>query len=154
MALDTNIDLNKLSVNKQKIQETWILNTLYESNARWNIVYGHHPWKSTGSHGNCSPKLDKLYNKIAKTKKVDLFISGHDHNQQHIYIPNKPNMIVSGVGAKSRHIPFTLNLYNELKYSSSNLGCCIIEFGRDILKISFYNTNKEKEYSFEIHKSN
>ena len=149
IAIDTNF--NRMSKSNKQLQEKWILNTLYDSNARYNIIFGHHPWKSFGQHGDCDDELDLFYNKISQTNKVDLIISGHDHNQQHIFIPNKPNMIISGVGGKTRDMPH-LKLQNELKFSSSNLGCCMIEFNKKYLTVNFYNINKIKEYSVNIHK--
>ena len=80
----------------------------------------------------------ELYEKINRTNKVDLIISGHDHEQQHIYIPNKPNMIISGVGGRTHHEnPITIS--NELKYRSTKLGCCVIDFTKKFLQITFYN---------------
>ena len=146
------IDTNLTKMKNRKTQEAWLINSLYESKARWRIVFGHHPWKSFGSHGNCSDVLDELYEKINRTNKVDLIISGHDHEQQHIYIPNKPNMIISGVGAKTHHNN-PIMIYNELKYRSSKLGCCMIDFTKNFLKISFYNTTKEKEYTCIVSKN-
>lgn len=146
------IDTNLTKMKNRKTQEQWLINSLYESKARWRIVYGHHPWKSFGSHGNCDDILDDLYEKINRTNKVDLIISGHDHEQQHIYIPNKPNMIISGVGGKLHTGP-PIMLYNELKYRSTNLGCCVIDFTKNFLKISFYNTEKKKEYTCIVSKT-
>ena len=34
-------------------------------------MYGHHPWKSFGSHGNCDDILDELYEKINRANKAD-----------------------------------------------------------------------------------
>ena len=51
-AIDTNVE--KLSERNRKIQEKWVTDALKNSRARWRIVYGHHPWKSTGSHGNAN----------------------------------------------------------------------------------------------------
>jgi len=145
------IDTNIYKMKNRKLQEQWILNTIYESKARWIVVFGHHPWKSFGAHGNCDEELDELYNKINNIGKVDLILSGHDHDKQHILIPDKPNMIVCGVGAETRD---TINFFNnkELKYFSPTLGCAMIDFYKTKMKISFYNTDKEKEYSFLVNK--
>ena len=146
------IDTNLCKMKNRKLQEQWILNTIYESKARWIIVFGHHPWKSFGAHGDCDEELDKLYNKISNIGKVDLILSGHDHDKQHIYIPGKPNMIVCGVGSETRE---TIQFYNnkELKYYSPTLGCAMIDFSnKKNMKISFYNSDKEVEYSFLINK--
>lgn len=148
IAMDSN--LNK--IKNQKTQEQWIINTLLESRSRWNIVLSHHPWFNYGQEPyDCGDKLDTLFNKINSTNKIDLIISGYETNQQHIYIPNKPNIIISGVGSQNNELP-VVNIYKELKYESNNLGCCMIEFHKNSLNIHFYNIKKKKEYNFSIHK--
>lgn len=143
------IDSNKIKNKKtQEIQEVWAINTLLESKSRWNILISHHPWVSGGDN-ECSKELNNLFNKLVETKKVDLIISGHEYNQQHIYIPNKPNMIISGVGSIGDKTPI-IKLYDELKFSSNELGCCMIEFTKKKLNISFYNIKKQKIHNFSI----
>ena len=151
-AIDTNVE--KLSERNRKIQEKWVTDALKNSRARWRIVYGHHPWKSTGSHGNANNYfLNSLYNKIVETHKVDIILSGRDHDQQHIHIPNLPNLVISGTGSKVRSAPKIFRTNNPyLKFYSENLGCCIIEVSSTKLDIHFYNTSKKKEYSFKIQK--
>ena len=95
--------------------------------------------------------MNLLYSKLNETKKIDLIISGHENNQQHIYIPNKPNMIISGVGSQYNNYPI-LKIYKQLKFSNNELGCIIIDVLKNTLKISFYNINKKNIYNYSIHK--
>ena len=145
------IDSNLSRMKNRKTQEQWLINTILESKSRWNILFTHHPWENFGEKEKCNSELNDLFNKINATKKIDLIISGHENTQQHIYIANKPNMIISGVGRVSNNLPI-LNIYKELKYSSNNLGCCMIDFSRNCLKISFFNIKKKREYNFSIYK--
>ena len=145
IVIDTNLD----KIKNKKTQEIWALNTLLESRSRWNILISHHPWYSRSNKNNCDSELDLLYTKLNNTNKLDLIVSGHDTSQQHIYIPNKPNMIISGVGCMSGKMP-VLELYNELKFFSNELGCLMIEFNKNKLNISFYNANKIKIHNFSI----
>jgi tartrate-resistant acid phosphatase type 5 len=145
--LDSNLNKTK----NKKTQEMWAVNTLLESKSRWNIVISHHPWISFNDVGGHlgDGELNVLYSKLNETKKIDLIISGHENNQQHIYIPNKPNMIISGVGSSSDKSPI-IKIYDELKFSSNELGCCMVEFSKTRLNITFYNTNKKKIHNFSI----
>lgn len=146
--LDSNLDKSK----NKKTQEIWAINTLLESKSRWNILVSHHPWVSFGIKYKYSHELDILFNKLVDTNKVDLIISGHENNQQHIYIPNKPNMIISGVGSQHNNKYPIIKIYDELKFSSNELGCCIIEVNKKKLSISFYNINKQKIHNFSVNK--
>ena len=145
------IDSNFNKSKNKKTQEMWAVNTLLESRSRWNIVISHHPWISFNNKGAKvgDEELNLLYSKLNETKKIDLIISGHENNQQHIYIPNKPNMIISGVGSIKDKSPI-IKIYDELKFSSNELGCCLVDFSKTRLNINFYNTNKKKIHNFSI----
>ena len=147
IAIDTNLSKMK----NKKLQEQWLMNTIYESRCRWIIVFGHHPWKSYSSKYEDNYELNELYTKINNIKKVDLILSGHEHNKQHIYIPDKPNMLICGVGSI---IEEDIKFYNnkELKYFSNTLGCGKIDFFKNSMKIYLYNTQGKNEYSFIINK--
>ena len=144
------IDSNLEKMKNKKTQEVWAINTLLDSRSRWNILVSHHPWYSSTDY-ICNNELDDLFKKLNNTKKVDLIISGHENNQQHIYIPNKPNIIISGVGSQNKQYPI-IKLFKQLKFKSEELGCVIIEPFKNKLDISFYNINKAKINNFSIHK--
>lgn len=148
------MDSNLKKMKNKKTQESWILNTILESKSKWNILISHHPWYNFDNDSSIETEdndLKELYEKINKTNKIDLIVSGHVYNQQHIYIPNKPNMIISGVGSQNNEYPI-LKVYKQLKFSNNQLGCVIIDVKKNTLRISFYNINKKNMYNFSIHK--
>ena len=80
-AIDTNFhEMSEKEINEQK---KWLLKQLKSSKAKWKIVYGHHPWKSSGIHGDSSGVINKFYQEVLPNK-VDILINGHDHDKQHI----------------------------------------------------------------------
>lgn len=153
LAIDTNLD----RIKNKNTQEKWAINTLLESKARWRIVFGHHPWKSFGKDlhtmKESSCKLDMFYQKLVDTEKVDLIISGHENSQQHIYIPEKPNMIISGVGGY-KHFEKDVGqiVSKELKFRSIELGCVKIDIDKNQLHIKFFNLDRKIIYEFKISK--
>ena len=154
-AIDTHL-YNLIDKEKdQKQQENWLIREINRSTAKWIIVFGHHPWISSGSHGNCGEKLDDLYSKITSDKmkrKVDIILSGHDHDKQHIYIPNKPHLLISGAGGKLRHNPpeiRNMSLGSYLNFYSESLGCILIDFKDDHLNIEIYKTDNNLRHSLE-----
>lgn len=155
IAIDSNF--TKLSKDIQNIQEKWFINTVLDSRARWNIIYTHYPYDINNSNTSSNNNLNKFYEIIFNTdklsNKIDLIICGHLKYQQHIYIPDKPNMIISGVGGDyDKNDLINFNIYKELKYISNNLGCVMLDFSKNNLKIQFFNIDKNKEYNFTIHK--
>ena len=93
---------------------------------------------------------------------MDLIISGHENSQQHIYIPGKPDMIISGVGGFTtndnlKYTPTlvsdsTILMAKELKFRSPEFGCVKIDVTKKMLEINFFNTNKKVLYGFKIKK--
>jgi len=149
-AIDTNF--NKMSAKEKTIQKKWIMDSLSKSRANWHIVYGHHPWKSSGTHGKfVDGELDAFYSKLVELKKVDIMIAGHDHDQQHIHIPEHPEIIISGTGSTTRKTPVMIRSFTkDLKFYSENLGCCVLLFTKESIEILFYNNKNEIEYSYKI----
>ena len=150
-AIDTNF--SELTSKVKKIQEEWIMEALELSTADWVIVYGHHPWKSTGSHGNCSDELNQFYEKITKTNKIDLICTGHDHDQQLFSIENTPVLIVSGTGSETRSVPQIFRLNGDLEFHSESLGICLLKMGKDKTLVEFYDIYGVVKYSKIINKN-
>ncbi len=102
LVLDTNTD----HVGERwDAQIDWLTDQLTKSeDSRWRIVVAHHPMFTDGFHWNGAKDPD-LYPTIRKTilSKLDhvvFYVSGHDHNQQHISHPKYPHLdfLVSGAG--------------------------------------------------------
>ena len=87
--------------SEAKEEEAWLDAELSLSKARWKIVFGHHPFRSHGSHGETAELRARL-EPILERRGVDLVISGHDHDLQ--VIPSKAGwvQVVSGAGCSTR----------------------------------------------------
>ena len=152
-AIDTN--LSNLSANKKKIQEKWVIESLRNSKARWRIVYGHHPWRSSGIHGQKIDKeLDSFYSKIVETGKIDFIIAGHDHDQQHIHIPDTPELLISGTGSSFRHTPKIIRSLNKnLLFYSEKIGCLLLQISKKKINLCIYSAiDKTLEYKYTLEK--
>lgn len=91
-------------------QTKWLGEALAQSTAKWKILVGHHPPYSDGIHSiehseervrdNINPLLDK--------HGVQLMLSGHDHDLQHIVLPDvKTHFTVTGAGGASMRKRFS-----------------------------------------------
>jgi tartrate-resistant acid phosphatase type 5 len=79
-------------------QLQWLENTLAEPlNTPYRIVIGHHPLYSNGEHGDNHTLIGDWSN-LFKQYNVNLYFAGHDHDLQHIEIPNHPTSWVSSGG--------------------------------------------------------
>ncbi|XP_076089661.1 tartrate-resistant acid phosphatase type 5-like [Mytilus galloprovincialis] len=79
-------------------QLTWIEKQIQTSNASYLLVAGHYPVYSIAEHGPTDCLIDKLLPTLQKYK-ITAYLSGHDHNLQHLLVTRpglKMNFFVSG----------------------------------------------------------
>ena len=50
----------------------------------WNILYGHHTYRSVAGHGNSEPLLENFKCVIFLWKNRSLYMCGHDHTKQYL----------------------------------------------------------------------
>jgi len=119
-ALDSNplaalsdLNPNYLQLPYKKQQAEWIQTQMASASAQWKIAFAHHPYVSNGKHGNAGQydnvlSLGYVWRDFLNEEvcnKVDLFISGHDHDLQDLTAVDtcgNTEFIVSGAGAKTR----------------------------------------------------
>ena len=94
-ALDTNSKLDE--------QEDWIEKELKDSSCKKKIAFGHHPYRSSGWHGDASGDIEDFLEDYI-IGKVDMYIAGHDHNLEDAGTVNGTRLLVSGAGAKLRDL--------------------------------------------------
>lgn len=75
----------------KKLRQTmleWLDNELNKSKNKFNIVIGHYPIYTLGKYLDMNPTMMYYLYPILKKNNVQVYISGHEHNSQHI-IMNK-----------------------------------------------------------------
>eukprot|EP01125_Pyxidicula_operculata_P004352 TRINITY_DN1664_c0_g1_i3.p1 TRINITY_DN1664_c0_g1~~TRINITY_DN1664_c0_g1_i3.p1 ORF type:complete len:664 (-),score=92.60 TRINITY_DN1664_c0_g1_i3:623-2614(-) len=72
----------------------WLNYTLFYSTSHWKFIMTHYPMYSCSSHGPNAEIQSKL-GPILDKYKIDLYMTGHDHNQQHLTITNTPSNTVT-----------------------------------------------------------
>lgn len=129
-------------------QVAWLDAALARSTARWKVVWGHHPYRSDGPHGNagdyeglgCVPIVDgAAFARVFEESvcgRADLYVSGHDHLLQWISACGT-ELVVSGSGASTRE---RIDRGNQPRYAESTLGFAWIELG-DAMTIAFYDAD-------------
>ncbi len=157
LALDTNTLMyygqgwGETDITYQQ-QEAWVDETLAAVNTTWTIAFGHHPYLSNGAHGNAGnyegagptpvagPYVKEFY-ETHLCDKVDLVITGHDHDLQWlkpVESCGKTEFIVSGAAAKIRALADPER--NEVHFQKGEvLGFVWIEIVGDALTGVFYD---------------
>ena len=145
VALDTEPLANSLVDSSQQL--AWLRQTLAASDAHWKIVYGHHPIYSGGQHGNNARLIENLQ-PILNQYGVDLYLSGHDHDQQMLAPQQNLHFVVSGAGSKSRDVRWQSNT----RYAATNLGFTHFRVSADELVVSFYTGAAKLDFAHTISK--
>lgn len=122
--------------------------------APWRIAFGHHPYISNGQHGNAGAYdgvfIDGLIGSGSALKEFfeeyvigtfDVFLAGHDHNQQDLGEIDGTQLVVSGAGASVRGL--TDRNRNPTFYQSEELGFTVIEATEARLEFIFYEVPAE-----------
>ncbi|MFO0552838.1 MAG: metallophosphoesterase [Polyangiaceae bacterium] len=93
-------------------QQRWLDAAIKKSPATWRIAVGHHPYLSNGRHGSAgaydgrdasdarSGVWVKGFFEESVCGKVDMYISGHDHDLQWLHKSCDVELVVTGAGAK------------------------------------------------------
>lgn len=95
-------------------QREWLANiSTRDDDVPAVIAFGHHPYVSAGRHGMAGNfegvgwlpivggrRLKDSFDEVL-CGKVDLYLSGHDHNLQSLTAPCGVSQVVSGAGAKT-----------------------------------------------------
>ena len=119
IALDTNAMMWDPWYSSADDQHQWMTELLQQSSmTKWKIAFGHHPFRSNGQHGNAGSYEGLEWMKRAHIasvaigrgvedffdehlcQKVDVYLSGHDHNRQWLDPYCNVELIVTGSAAK------------------------------------------------------
>jgi len=157
--LDTNFEFMSEGVIMKQFHE--MLKKIKQSNSKWNIVCGHHTWRSVGGHGNAERRFEVFMNDLLKHgARINLYLCGHDHCKNIIlkknpYKKQKIPLLVIGTGGKfyPKHLVNYNNMKegdSELLFHSPNLGVCHMEVTEKKIKLTCYDGKLQEEFSYEI----
>lgn len=94
------------SQQNEEVQLAWIDSVLTAATEQWVIVCGHHPiYADTPKEVSEREEMQHRLDPILRKRHVDMYISGHIHNFQHLRIKgNNIDYIVNSAGALSRQV--------------------------------------------------
>jgi len=132
-------------------QISWLENELSKNNDKKKIVFGHYPMLTNGRYLN---QIQKMYDGLIQTfkkYKVNLYISGHEHNIQYIKRNIDEldfNQIIIGSSSECRDdskncvnedmLNFSDNFYGQLNIKENNIN------------IQYFDKNNSLRYEFTI----
>jgi acid phosphatase len=136
---------------KAKQQLEWLAAELAKSDARWKIVYGHHPVYSHGPHGDTRLLVENL-EPILVEHKVDLFLAGHDHTLEMLKPVRGIHYVISGA-AGGPDKAYVVEWSEESYYAATLGGFVLCRVSKDELVIEFVRLNGNTQYAHTLRKA-
>lgn len=152
------IDTNAAFQFGGSFQAGWLRQQLAASARRWNVVFGHHPYKSNGKHGNAGAYDDAWFVPLANGAGLrelfddelcgaaDLYLCGHDHNRQLIETCGV-SLVVSGGGGGATPI---IDRGNAARFASGTPGAVWLELTEDAGRVVFLDADGEPDGAFDL----
>lgn len=140
------LDTDTVFWEGHEAQAAWLDATLPHSDAKWKVVFGHHPYRSNGRHGNAGQyegwsNIPYASGRALRTlfdhhvaPAANLYLCGHEHNLQSLEHDGL-ELVVSGAGASARPL---IDRGNTLRAGHDVAGFAWIELS-DALSVAFYD---------------
>lgn len=123
---------------------------LQSSSAKWKLVVGHHPVRSTGDHGDTA-ELVKYLLPILEENGVDIYINGHDHDLELIKRDDSPVLFMtSGGGSKAYREKRNLSPGNGSMFFHVGQGFASVSLDSRILNINLFDVFGSKIFSYSL----
>lgn len=105
IVLDTNLQEGALTPQEKLAQMRFLEAELAKgTKAPWQWLVCHHPIFTETTKRKDSTRLLGLLDKALKTHRFSVYLSGHDHNLQHLQVEGySTSFIVSGAGGANRY---------------------------------------------------
>lgn len=156
------LDTNAIMYSGDSEQKTWLDGQVAGAAGGWKIAYGHHPYVSNGAHGNAGeyegiPGIPivsggnvKKFFDASICGKIDVYLSGHDHNRQWLQPKCGVEFIVSGTAAKETALkPKGTPTFFE---QDKTAGLLLVELTATTFKGTFYDEDGALEYTRTVTK--
>ncbi len=158
-ALDTGMFVYDLR-GSAAAQQGWLDQQLAAARAPWKFAFGHHPYNSSGWHGNAGnyegsrgtpseiyPTGEPLAALVEHSlcDRVDVFFAGHDHHREWLEPQCGTQFIISGAAAKLRPLAFRDQMPSRFADDARH-GFLWVELDRDRFTGVFYDEDGQADY--------
>ena len=118
---------------------------LRSSKARWKIATSHLPPYSSGEHGS-TPTAQWVVQ-----DGVDLFLGGHDHDQEHLVVDGR-NFVVNGTGGAELY-PVTSRVAGSEWAQDDQYAAVRMRVNQSVLRVEFVAVDGQVLHSFDLTKA-
>lgn len=114
----------------------------------WKMVVAHHAIRSSGGkHGDDQKLMEQLLPAMQRSG-VDIYLAGHEHNQQVILRPGEPAWLISGGGGQTIDPLKPVEPTPDTPFAVSRPGFARLAFTPERLQLAYYDEDGRKEQRF------
>jgi tartrate-resistant acid phosphatase type 5 len=143
--LDTNLPLEALKTEADFLRHSFASG---EDGPIWKIVVGHHPVRSFGKHFAENTARSAIIAAALEDAHVDLYLAGHDHNQQLIANGSDPVYVINGGGGA--HTYALREKSPDLLFSREGHGFVGVHADKQTLAIDIFDATPRTLASYTI----
>src|SRR6202046_366726 len=111
-------------------------------------VTAHHPLYSNGKHRD-NPKLIAQWDSLLRRHKVDLYLSGHDHDLQHLEFKGHPTSFVISGGGGAELVGWTTPPQGRGPWGLRALGFTDLQISKDEVVVRHIGKDPSVLYEFK-----
>jgi len=112
----------------------------------WLVCMAHHPIFNNGKHHD-DHRLLQDWGPLFQRAKVDFYLTGHDHNLQHLEIPNhSTSFVISGGGGKHA---YGIEKKDRGPFGQGTNGFATLRFTPDRATVALFDQDGKRLHQFE-----
>ena len=129
----------------------WLDATLAASDAKWKVVFGHHPiFADTDKNESERTDLQKRVKPLLDKYGVDAYVCGHIHNFQHIQVKDsKVQYFVNSSGSLARK---SVKPIDGPQFCSGDEGFMVLSTSDNLMRFFLINHRGEIIYQYDVKK--
>ena len=144
-------------VNNPEDMISFLETELKETDADWKIVVGHHPCYTASAKLTDGELIRDKILPIMQEYSTDIYLTGHQHNQQHFQVKDHPEEIdhvITGGGGKTLekfsqdNEDKTNEMGMDMKFFDYNFGFAYFTIDENSISWKFINIDGEVVYEY------
>jgi len=132
-------------------QLAWLDDELTKSEARWKIVFGHHPLYGHHPTRGHDKAMIANFEPLFVKHGVDVYFAGHDHTLEMLKPVNGVHYVISGA-AGGPDIAYNVNWTDESYYVATLGGFVLCRISKDELVVEFVRMDGKTQYAHVLTK--
>jgi hypothetical protein len=146
--LDTPLIDNRVSIGQMERAEAKLCGA-----PGWRILVGHHPVLTSGRHANRDgiiPSINRAVMPLIEKCGVRLYLSGHDHHQEHLTDGSFHQIIQGAAGGTRTVSKRPTHQRGTQQFAAQRFGFSVLRIRRQAIEVQFYGYPPGRPHAFGV----